>query len=196
MTIALPLGWTGSFDRDSSVLHLATGDRTPAASVSFGPAPEHQGDGLLDRATAFLETDIHRHQRTSWQKSGGRLPVGGRALVQSRSAEHGEVVNGSLSGYLRRRRTGEMTLGGRTYRVRHRSRWRTVVELEGQQLAVLTRRVLSKRNVPLERTEPPGVHTTAMTESDQLAVVLAGSVMGPPGRTGFWGEVGGELVPW
>jgi hypothetical protein len=90
----------------------------------------------------------------------------------------------------------EITFDGRTYRVRHRSRWRTVVEVEGQQLAVLTRRVLSRRTLPLERTSLPSVWSTAVTEPDQLAVVLAASVMGPPGRTGFWGEVGGELVPW
>ena len=59
MNFGLALGWTGSFDQDASVLRLATSDGTGAATVSFGPAPESQGDGLLDRATGWLEAETH-----------------------------------------------------------------------------------------------------------------------------------------
>jgi hypothetical protein len=191
----LVLGWTGSFDQDSAVLHLATGDTTRAATVSFGPEPEPRGDGLLDRATGFLEADTHRLSSTSWQQSGGRLPVGATAVIQTRTAGPAEVTNGSALGHRRRHRTGELALDGRTYRVCHRSRWRTVVEVEGQQIAVLTRRVLSRRTRPLHRTVLPSVQTAVITEPDQLAVVLAATVLGPPGRTGFWGNVGRRFMP-
>ncbi|UUZ60796.1 hypothetical protein [Nocardioides sp. B-3] len=84
-------------------------------------------------------------------------------------------------------------LDGRTYRVRHLSRWRAVVEVDGERIAVLTRRVLSRRTRPLDRTRLPRVRTSVVTEADQLAVVIAASVMGPPGRTGFWGELADDI---
>lgn len=193
MTHALPLGWSGSFDDEAAVLHLATADTTRAASVSFAPAPAGRDGDLLDRATGFLESETHRLSRRNWERSGGRLPVGARAEVGTRAAGDGVIVNGSATGLLRRRRTGEIVLGGRTYVVRHQSRWRAVVEADGQRIAVLSRRLLSRRSRPLEHTRQPGVQTAAVTEADQLAVVLAASVLGPPGRPGFWGELTGGL---
>ncbi|MEO7629463.1 MAG: hypothetical protein ABIS91_24595 [Nocardioides sp.] len=196
MTIALPLGWTGSFDQDTAVLRLAPSDGASAATVSFGPAPDTRGDGLLDRATDWLEADIHRRDRLAWQDSLGRLRVGARAQLDTRSAGVGEVANGDASGFRRSRRTGEIAVDGRAYRVRQKSRWRADVELEGHRIAVLRRRALSRRTRALDRTPLPAVETAAVTETDQLAVVLAACVMGPPGRTGFWGEVCGHVVPW
>lgn len=194
MTFALPLGWTGTFDQDDAVLHLSTGDGTRAAAVTFGPSPAASGDGALDRVTSLLESDIYWRGHNRWKESRGRVPVGATALLETRSAGSGQLVNGDITGLRRSRRTGTVTLAGRTWTVRHRTRWRTVVEVEGQRVAVLSRRVFSRRKRPLDRTAPPRVETSAITEVDQLVVVLAAVVMGPPGRTGFWGELGGEFV--
>ena len=195
MTFALPLGWTGSFDDETSVLHLATGDTTRAASVSFGAPPERSGGGLLDRATGFLETETHRLARLSWQRSQGRLPVGA-----SRWSTRDRPVPAK---WRTAKRPGT---GAAIARVRSRSVAAPTGSATGPAGARWSTSTVRRspyspdgccRDATARSTARfcPACRPRPSHEPDQLVVVLAASVMGPPGRTGFWGELVGELSP-
>lgn len=188
-----PPPWHVSFE-DEVALVVRRPEGTVVARIEpYAVTPELRGGGLLRtwRAYSAVGPDA-----ALWLNARGRLRQGAEPIsFATADGTPVELWNGRSKGWRRIHRNGRIVIGTRHYAVRHRSRRRTRLVADGARRATLRRKGFGWG---LHADDPPR-HVvrleTAPDPLDELAVVLAGSVLGPAGRPGFWANSSGGFGP-
>lgn len=188
------LAWQASYDAASGALLLRDpGGRVVARVVPPGGPPVGREASLLRARAALTVEQVVAQQ---WVRQRGRPAEGAAAVVTLVDGTSGQVVNGSADGWRRRHRRGTITLGDRSYVLDHRSRRRSVLLLAGRPVATMRRRGLragglggdeTLRRARVRRLAP-------LTALDEMAVALALTTLGPPGRRGWWAQLAEDLA--
>lgn len=187
-----PPPWRVSFE-DEIALVLRHPDGTLVARIAPYAVPEsRRGGGLL---RTLLTTTTDGSDAALWIDTRGRLRDGAEPVrFPLADGTPVELWNGKKSGWRRVHRNGHILIGGRRYDVRHRSRRRTSLVVDGSRRATLRRtrfgwgRHADDTPRHVVRLDAPGLDPW-----DELAVVLAGTALGPVGRPGFWDNISLEL---
>lgn len=195
MTWGEPLPWQVVFDPDRLLLTLHDEAGQPQATVGLpdGSIPEDPDTGSLERAMRSIVTPAEFSHWTHWR---GRLLRGVEGVVTLPDAAAGRVWNGSATGWRRTHRTGRIRLPDRDYAVHHPSRARSQVLREGRRLVTLRRVGWYRRTGYGDDTGTVRVRTdvVGLDSADQLAVMIAATVCGPPGRAGAFTEWAAEVA--
>lgn len=171
----------------------------------------HEADGL--RAVVVLAPDgaprfgVHvEWSSTTTSKIGkffdvlfrtGRIATDSTCVVTPAGGEPVPCAPAKSSPWRRSSNTRILQLFGRQYRYRHRTDRRAVVERDGRVIARLHRTWQWGSWGRRSAYEDPGftvVATTDWDDADASVVFLCGAVLGPPGREGFIGTLGQELL--
>lgn len=183
--------WQVRYDVATRTLDLLDPTGAPQARLDPHPpaAPPHPGH--LRNLPRRLEEGS---EPVVWELGHGRLADGVSAVVHLRDGHNGEVVNGAAGGWRRAHRNGRIHLPGRGYDVTHRGRRRTRLSRDGTLLAITRRPLLRIGRGRADELRRDRVSLLQpLDRVDELALVLMLTVLGPPGRPGWWARLWDEM---
>ena len=197
MTWMDPPAWPRTWHE--SEMSLTVADGSGGVQLILAPYPMIPGlspdRGVLRRLAAGYAAGP---DTLCWQRRRGVLRDGAAPVTVALSDGARVVLeNGSDSGWRRRHRRGRITIRGRTYDVVHRSRRRTTLIRDDQPIAVLRRTgwYWRKHHGDAPSRHRVRISTPSLGGDDELVVALAGSVLGAPGRPGWWAHFWAEFTP-
>ncbi|KQY56513.1 MULTISPECIES: hypothetical protein [unclassified Nocardioides] len=190
-----PPPWRVAYDDARITLVLIRPDGAVAGEIAPYDVPEQRrGSGFFATMRSSLSDGV---DAALWMQGRGRIR-GGAPAVHFTMADGTpvELWNGRDGGWRRARRHGTLTIAGRKYEVRHLGRRRTALVHDGVRRTTLRRKGFgwgatadaAPSYVVRHGVPAPDAH-------DELAIVLAGSTLGPVGRPGWWAEFFNEFSP-
>lgn len=197
MTWIDPPAWSRTWHEQG--LALGISDETGQVQMKLSPYPPPPEQGKVRDLLRVVDDGELGLDRMLWRVGRGVLRQ--RACPITVPLPDGTAAtlhNGATTGWRRRNRHGQITLHGATYDVVHRSRRRSELHRDAHLVAELRRSgwYWSRHRGDGALHHRVRLSGAGLSGDDLLALVVTGSVLGPPGRPGWWAHFWGSLDPW